>query len=76
MTGDPEDRGTSSPSSPSLGVDGDRAALHASLVELRVLLDGAADPIFSFTPEGRYLFANRAFCAGTAAASTRAPSRR
>ncbi len=30
----------------------------------RILLDESSDPIFSFTPEGRYTFVNKAFAAG------------
>ena len=38
--------------------------LRASEEKFRILLDDSADPIFSFTPEGRYIYVNRAFAEG------------
>jgi PAS domain S-box-containing protein len=39
-------------------------ALRQSEERYRVLVDESSDPIFSFAPEGRYLYANRAFAEG------------
>ena len=39
-------------------------ALKESEEKYRVLLDESSDPIFSFSVEGRYLYANRAFAEG------------
>ncbi len=39
-------------------------ALRESEEKYRILIEEAADPIFSLSPEGRYLFANRAFAEG------------
>ncbi len=38
--------------------------LKASEERYRVLLDESTDPVFSFSPDGRYLYANRAFAQG------------
>jgi diguanylate cyclase (GGDEF)-like protein/PAS domain S-box-containing protein len=40
------------------------AALRASEEKYRVLLDESSDPIFSFFPDGRYFYVNRAFADG------------
>lgn len=40
------------------------AALRASEEKYRVLLDESSDPIFSFFPDGRYFYVNRAFAEG------------
>jgi diguanylate cyclase (GGDEF)-like protein/PAS domain S-box-containing protein len=45
----------------------DRAALdalHASEAKYRLLLDESSDPIFSFAPDGHYLYVNRVFATG------------
>ncbi len=39
-------------------------ALRVSEEKHRILLEESSDPIFSFTPEGRYTFVNKAFTAG------------
>jgi PAS domain S-box-containing protein len=39
-------------------------ALRESEEKYRILIEEAADPIFSLSPDGRYLFANRAFAEG------------
>ena len=38
--------------------------LRASEEKYRILLDNSADPTFSFTPEGKYIYVNRAFAEG------------
>lgn len=40
------------------------AALRASEAKYRLLLDESSDPIFSFAPDGHYLYVNQAFATG------------